>query len=313
MTYVGIFYEARLLADGKLHWSDGDVWARATPSLRASRSRSCEQSLAAEGIASKPREQSSSCSTDLVVGREDDDRSVSALPISHCNSHFDGDWGCASICRGTLTWKEDEDVPDEGVPVCILSSSRFTMTYVGIFYEARLLADGKLHWSDGDVWARATPSLRASRSRSCEQSLAAEGFASKPQEQSAAHPSAQGASSSKPQVLLSNPGPVDAHVRPEPLSEARFDGTIKYFRGSFGWVVSSHVQEQYGCAAFLHINDCCSGFEPRQGDAVTFMLAEDKKRGDPKAVRAHAPVVTNARDWFQKRDQKRERGLALQR
>jgi len=296
-------YEARLLADDELHWSDGDVWARTTPSY----------------------------------------------------VEFDGEWGPASIRNGTLTWSEGEDVA-----IVVTSRKTFRMDYVGKVYTAKLLDNGKLQWSDGDLWERqcdrseipcwrpareaakveclepgesvpraqasfsrsgkedesleprgSGPRLRPSCSRSCKQSFAAESSASKPQKQYADFPSAQKPSSS-------HPGSADAQARPlrgrcqvvsEPLSEARFDGTVKYFRGSFGWVSSAYLQRHYGGRdAFLHINDCSSGFQPRQGDAVTFVLAEDQM-GNPKAVRAQAPVVTNARDWFQKR----ERDLASRR
>merc|ERR1712032_1584663 len=66
----------------------------------------------------------------------------------------DGDWEAACIKDGTLTWNEGEDVE-----LTILSHSRFCMSYFAMtgcpmHYEAELRNDGKLHWSDGDVWMR---------------------------------------------------------------------------------------------------------------------------------------------------------------
>merc|ERR1712113_1257347 len=90
-------------------------------------------------------------------------------------------------------------------------------------------------------------------------------------------------------------------VLSEPLNQRRCEGSVKWFRGTFGWVSSTDVQRQYaGRDVFLHINDCGDDFRPKQGDAVTFLLSEDD-RGNPKAVHAHPPIVTNAREWFEKR------------
>jgi hypothetical protein len=48
-----------------------------------------------------------------------------------------------------LTWNEGEDVE-----LAVVSSKKFHMSYVGVDYFAELRDDGKLHWSDGDVWTR---------------------------------------------------------------------------------------------------------------------------------------------------------------
>jgi len=85
------------------------------------------------------------------------------------------------------------------------------------------------------------------------------------------------------------------------VSGARYKGTIKFFRGSFGWVACEDVWGQYGRDTFLHINDCDGGYKPELGDVVMFSLSEDNV-GNPKAVHAHPQRVIAARDWFQKRD-----------
>jgi cold shock CspA family protein len=84
-----------------------------------------------------------------------------------------------------------------------------------------------------------------------------------------------------------------------PSSSKRYDGFVKYFRGTFGRIESAEVVKQYPDSdVFVHINDC--GFRPRQWDKVSFQLAEDHN-GNPKAVRVSAwkePSHIDARDWF---------------
>merc|ERR1712137_831751 len=70
---------------------------------------------------------------------------------SHPSCEFDGTWGPASIRNGVLTWNEDQG---EQVMLEILSGSEFRMIYNGQWLIARKQADGKLHWSDGDMWSR---------------------------------------------------------------------------------------------------------------------------------------------------------------
>mmetsp|Transcript_107272 Transcript_107272/g.201918 ORF Transcript_107272/g.201918 Transcript_107272/m.201918 type:complete len:341 (+) Transcript_107272:60-1082(+) len=62
-------------------------------------------------------------------------------------------------------------------------------------------------------------------------------------------------------------------------------GIVKYFRGSFGWVVSSEASFHH-CSndIFVHISDC--NFKPKQWDLVSFELTTDIK-GDPKAVQVY--------------------------
>merc|ERR1712032_923252 len=76
-------------------------------------------------------------------------QSEAKAPVLWTDVGFEGDWRCASICNGTLTWKEGEHIE-----ITVTSRTSFRMTYVGKVYEAWLLDDGKLQWDDGDVWTR---------------------------------------------------------------------------------------------------------------------------------------------------------------
>merc|ERR1712032_1772914 len=293
MTYVGKVYEAWLLDDGKLQWDDGDVWT---------------------------------CG-----------------PVSCCDAKFDGDWGCASIRNGLLTWKEGEEVA-----ITIIKPTSFRMTYVGKVHEAWLLDDGELQWDDGDVWVRRGEEVaeglrqtlntaqaevkvldsRASCRRSrvpCDQRRK-QNTVPECQNASSQMPDTTSASVSRPSeeprrkepaenvlsyaaVAISQASIGDCArqmrgrsvIVSEPVSKTRYEGQIKWFRGTYGWVYSPDLQKQCdGADVFLHINDCGDGFRPRQGDAVTFLLSNDAK-GNPKAVQARPPVMIDAREWFEKR------------
>lgn len=114
MSYVGITYVAELSEDGALYWDDGDVWSR---------------------------RKASTCAKDASH--------TSDCRRTYEDLKFDGVWGPARLKKGVLTWNEGE-----AVEVDVLSEVQFRITYVGRVYSAELRSDGKLHWSDGDVWSR---------------------------------------------------------------------------------------------------------------------------------------------------------------
>lgn len=65
---------------------------------------------------------------------------------------------------------------------------------------------------------------------------------------------------------------------------ARYHGIVKWFRGSYGWIVCKDVAKKYrGSDVFLHKFDCDS--VPKLGDPVSFRFTLDDK-GNPKAVEA---------------------------
>jgi hypothetical protein len=66
-------------------------------------------------------------------------------------AEFDGDWVPARITNGILSFHEDAD---EHIRIEARSSTEFSMTYDRKTFTAKLCDDGKLYWSDGDVWAR---------------------------------------------------------------------------------------------------------------------------------------------------------------
>lgn len=87
--------------------------------------------------------------------------------------------------------------------------------------------------------------------------------------------------------------------------DARLQGVVKWFRGSFGWIACPDVAKMHGvCDVFLHKLQC-NGI-PKLGDNVSFLLTWDDK-GNPKAAEAQIveppklsaePTRISARDYF---------------
>jgi len=101
-------------------------------------------------------------------------------------------------------------------------------------------------------------------------------------------------------------------------SKKRYEGTVKYFRGSFGWIQCPEISAKYsGHDIFLHKQDCInkvgdSHEQPKQWDKITFQLSTDMN-GNPKAIKARIQVDTtknigtiDPRDFFR---QRKERSL----
>jgi hypothetical protein len=87
----------------------------------------------------------------------------------------------------------------------------------------------------------------------------------------------------------------------QPLNKREYRGIVKYFRGSFGWIVCEEIAADYpDCDVMVHKLDCA--FRPRQGQEVSFRLALNE-RGNPQAmqVRIYEALEINARDWFAER------------
>jgi hypothetical protein len=78
-----------------------------------------------------------------------------AADPSDVEARFHGVWGPASIEKSSLVWNEGEIVK-----IDIVSETQFSMTYycdpqyAPRVFAAELRGDGKLYWSDGDVWSR---------------------------------------------------------------------------------------------------------------------------------------------------------------
>merc|ERR1712216_335512 len=92
-----------------------------------------------------------------------------------------------------------------------------------------------------------------------------------------------------------------------PQVETRYEGVVKWFRGSFGWVDCAAVSQKYeGYDVFLHRVDCDGSRAPKLGDRVSFRLTLDDN-GNPKAIEAKMterpmpapePAAIPAREWF---------------
>jgi hypothetical protein len=208
-----------------------------------------------------------------------------------CDAEFDGHWGPASINNGTLTWNEGEDVA-----ITVLSANRFFMIYAGKKHVAHYSCDGNLCWDDGDVWSRLDKSSKVSQACSDSCHPRTSDRAANMEDQASAKAVPQDfdcrqrtqSAACLPAAATTAVGSTRARGRTvvvsTPMSAKQYRGTIKWFRGTYGWVECPEVAKMYSdCDIFLHLNDC--GFKPRQWDWISFQLALDEK-GDPKAVHA---------------------------
>merc|ERR1712151_600013 len=88
----------------------------------------------------------------------------------------------------------------------------------------------------------------------------------------------------------------------KPIGQKWYQGVVKWFRGSYGWIVCEEAATTFPGREndiMLHRNDC--DFKARQGDKVRFQLAKNGQ-GNPQAVKAtSAPSIIDARDWFRSR------------
>merc|ERR1712072_439986 len=90
-----------------------------------------------------------------------------------------------------------------------------------------------------------------------------------------------------------------------PVNKKVYQGDVKYFRGSYGWIVCQAVGEDYpGQDIMVHKNDCNFKPEPwrqllKPGDQVRFRLALNNQ-GNPQAVNVSkaSTEMINAKDWF---------------
>lgn len=91
-----------------------------------------------------------------------------------------------------------------------------------------------------------------------------------------------------------------------------YQGVVKYFRGSFGWVTCAKLANR---DVFLHKKECDTA--PKQWDDVQFELVFDDA-GNPKATKAVVvraivekvkpePAKIPACDWFAKRKHEKRR------
>jgi len=285
LTYVGATYKGELQDDGRLHWDDGDIWTR--------------------------RHESSSPTVDLQA------------------SDCDGEWNRGTICGRTLTWNEGE-----AVALKIITARTLQLTYLGTTYTGELRDDCRLHWDDGDIWTRSHVKSAAVVPSGCHRVRAAQPSGQQKLEEDVQRLVAP-SSSTAPKVsgidgelaarvaaknvhrridrdvAIESTGSREAPVAAEavtpqpaavPVSQKRYEGIVKYFRGTFGWVVCEEVSAMYrGFDVFLHKDDCDA--RPRQFDKVSFRLGLDHK-GNPKGVDARLvkePERVSARDWFSRR------------
>jgi hypothetical protein len=83
-----------------------------------------------------------------------------------------------------------------------------------------------------------------------------------------------------------------------PISTKIYQGIVKWFRGSYGWLVCEAVSKDYpDVDVLVHKNDC--NFKPKSGDEVRFRLSLNGQ-GNPQAmsVALNVTETIDARDWF---------------
>merc|ERR1712070_944370 len=103
-----------------------------------------------------------------------------------------------------------------------------------------------------------------------------------------------------------------------PVNKKVYQGDVKYFRGSYGWIVCQAV----GQDIMVHKNDCNFKPEPgrsgkpegsllKPGDQVRFRLALNNQ-GNPQAVNVSkaSTQMINAKDWFNSSQATRSKLLA---
>lgn len=85
-----------------------------------------------------------------VVTKEPFETAVEPTIFYHGIGIFDGDWSNGTISGNKLTWTDGniaEVIVDE-------VARTIQLAFRGSAYSGRLCVDGKIHWSDGDVWCR---------------------------------------------------------------------------------------------------------------------------------------------------------------
>jgi len=270
------------------------------PWLRSSVRQSRAQKISGRNWSEAPastKVDNSAAAKAPVLCSEPIQAAVAALDISV----FDGCWlgkdghPVARIKTGTLTWVEDEDVA-----ITALSQTMFEMTYLGRVFTATHWKVGgdtpdTLLWCDGDCWSR-SDSLAPARKPGQPSNAAVV----KPSPVRTKQPASQCMAAADKETWRTASEKGDktvsgctsmqrkttrgrASVMSTPINERNYKGTIKWFRGTYGWVESKGTACEFpDLDVFIHINDC--QFRPRQWDEVSFRLAVDES-GGPKAVR----------------------------
>jgi len=92
----------------------------------------------------------------------------------------------------------------------------------------------------------------------------------------------------------------------KPTDRKWYQGVVKWFRGSYGWIVCEQAVK--GKDIMVHKNDC--DFKPKQGDEICFQFMTNGQ-GDAQALKAKRPPSTiDAKDWFRARANERSKPLS---
>jgi cold shock CspA family protein len=88
-------------------------------------------------------------------------------------------------------------------------------------------------------------------------------------------------------------------ARVNTVKDQRYQGVVKYFRGSYGWITCAAISRKFdGQDVFVHRMECET--PPRQGDTMSFKVVTDAS-GRPQAMEACFVVgekPIDAQTWF---------------
>lgn len=84
--------------------------------------------------------------------------SALAEPIGDFEASVEGTWSAGSISGTTLTWSDGKQST-----ISMITPKKFTVTLGSVTLAAELKYDGKIYWSDDDVWVKKAPPGSPSR------------------------------------------------------------------------------------------------------------------------------------------------------
>lgn len=79
-------------------------------------------------------------------------------PIDDFEASVEGTWSAGSISGTTLTWSDGKQST-----ISMITPKKFTVTLGSVTLTAELKYDGKIYWSDDDVWEKKAPPGSPSR------------------------------------------------------------------------------------------------------------------------------------------------------
>jgi hypothetical protein len=325
VNYDGQTHQADLRDDGKLYWDDGAIWTRANAQFEGNWTKAC-------------------ISKSKLTWNEGDDVAISTLSPTTFRMIYFGKVYLAELRKDRKLHWDDGDVwyrasdsakhLEAKLPPWLSYRRRFKNQLTACFQDANVDGKDLKHAnksacsteSDDQVEQSKGLDKKASYRQHCASTKDLGPVQAATAIISASHNNAQGertTSNSYQKSTVTIAHTVDAvysddrstarsktSVPSVPTSTKRYQGIIKWFRGSYGWLVCDTVATDYpGCDVMVHKSDC--NFKPKLGDQVCFCLALNAQ-GNPQAVsvKMQSEHIINARDWFKANASERSKMLA---